>query len=64
MIEVWIKIWYFYRAVNRDPQYFPDPENFNPQRWLTPEGKLRDDMKAYPFGFGRRICPGQHIAVA
>ncbi|XP_006456356.1 hypothetical protein AGABI2DRAFT_211275 [Agaricus bisporus var. bisporus H97] len=51
-------------AVNRDPQYFPEPESFNPQRWLTSEGKLRDDIKAYPFGFGRRICPGQHIAVA
>ncbi|KAF9449630.1 cytochrome P450 [Macrolepiota fuliginosa MF-IS2] len=51
-------------AVGRDPQYFPDPEAFNPQRWLTPEGKIREDLKAYTFGFGRRVCPGQHMAAA
>lgn len=51
-------------AVGRDPEYFPDPESFNPQRWLTPDGKLKEDMKSYPFGFGRRVCPGQHMATA
>ncbi|TFK23725.1 cytochrome P450 [Coprinopsis marcescibilis] len=51
-------------AIGRDPEYFPDPERFNPQRWLTADGKLKEDMKSYPFGFGRRICPGQHIAAA
>jgi len=51
-------------AVGRDPQFFPDPENFNPQRWLTPEGRIKEDLKAYTFGFGRRVCPGQHMAAA
>ncbi|KAJ8076753.1 hypothetical protein AAF712_000376 [Marasmius tenuissimus] len=51
-------------SVGRDPEYFPDPETFNPQRWLTSEGKIRDDIKSYPFGFGRRVCPGQHMATA
>ncbi|KAK7047097.1 hypothetical protein VNI00_006761 [Paramarasmius palmivorus] len=51
-------------SVGRDPAYFPDPETFNPQRWLTSEGKIRDDIKSYPFGFGRRVCPGQHMATA
>ncbi|KAG6806503.1 hypothetical protein H0H93_001189, partial [Arthromyces matolae] len=51
-------------AVGRDPQYFPDPETFNPQRWIRDDGTLRDDLKSYPFGFGRRVCPGQHIATA
>lgn len=51
-------------AIGRDPQFFPDPEAFNPQRWLTPEGKLKEDLKAYTFGFGRRVCPGQHMATA
>jgi cytochrome P450 len=41
-------------AVGRDPEYFPDPEKFDPKKWLTAEGKLRDDLKSYPFGFGRR----------
>ncbi|KAF6758908.1 cytochrome P450 [Ephemerocybe angulata] len=51
-------------AVGRDPEYFPDPESFNPQRWLTGDGKLKEDMKSFPFGFGRRVCPGQHMAVS
>ncbi|KAF9262694.1 cytochrome P450 [Marasmius fiardii PR-910] len=51
-------------SVGRDPQYFPDPETFDPQRWLSPEGKIREDIKSYPFGFGRRVCPGQWIATA
>ncbi|KAF9254961.1 cytochrome P450 [Marasmius fiardii PR-910] len=51
-------------SIGRDPQFFPDPETFNPQRWLTPEGKVREDIKSFPFGFGRRVCPGHHMATA
>ncbi|KAH6903412.1 cytochrome P450 [Coprinopsis sp. MPI-PUGE-AT-0042] len=51
-------------AVGRDPEYFPDPEAFNPQRWLNADGELKEDMKSFPFGFGRRICPGQYMATA
>ncbi|KIM47190.1 hypothetical protein M413DRAFT_440696 [Hebeloma cylindrosporum] len=51
-------------SVGRDPAYFPDPERFDPQRWLTKGGRLRDELKSYTFGFGRRVCPGQHMATA
>ncbi|PBK70377.1 cytochrome P450 [Armillaria solidipes] len=51
-------------SVGRDPAVFPDPETFNPQRWIAADGTLRDDIRSYPFGFGRRVCPGQHIATA
>lgn len=51
-------------SIGRDPAVFPDPEAFNPQRWLHEDGTLRDDLKSYPFGFGRRVCPGQYIAAA
>ncbi|KAM6497593.1 cytochrome P450 [Amanita muscaria] len=51
-------------AIGRDPQYFPDPEKFNPQRWFDSNGKLREDLKNYAFGLGRRVCPGQHIATS
>ncbi|KAG6828014.1 hypothetical protein H0H87_003076 [Tephrocybe sp. NHM501043] len=51
-------------SVGRDPSVFPDPEKFNPQRWLREDGTLREDLRSYPFGFGRRICPGQYIATA
>ncbi|KAF9560649.1 cytochrome P450 [Agrocybe pediades] len=51
-------------SVGRDPAYFPDPEKFDPQRWLTKEGKIKEDLRSYSFGFGRRVCPGQHMATA
>lgn len=50
---------------------YPDPESFRPERWLSPEfpTTYREPLTTYPnmhnwsvYGFGRRICPGQHIA--
>jgi len=49
-------------GIFRDPSVFPSPELFKPERWLTEEGRVRDDLKNFNFGFGRRICPGQHVA--
>jgi cytochrome P450 len=46
---------------------YPEPETFKPERYLTPEGKLDPtvrDPRSVAFGFGRRICPGRHIADA
>ncbi|KAF9058911.1 cytochrome P450 [Rhodocollybia butyracea] len=48
-------------SVGRDPDVFPDPETFEPQRWIAIDSAgraiLRDDLKSYPFGFGRRPTP-------
>ncbi|KAG2137949.1 cytochrome P450 [Suillus clintonianus] len=49
-------------AINRDPDVFPDPHAFYPQRWINDKGLVRDDITSFLYGFGRRICPGQHIA--
>ncbi|KAF8553149.1 cytochrome P450 [Imleria badia] len=49
-------------AISRDPEVFPNPEKFDPQRWIDDDGRLRDNMTSYPFGFGRRVCPGRYVA--
>lgn len=49
-------------AISHDATAFPDPENFDPQRWVEPCGHIRPDLKSFPFGFGRRVCPGQYLA--
>ncbi|KAG2361894.1 hypothetical protein BDR07DRAFT_1376907 [Suillus spraguei] len=49
-------------CIGRDPSVYHDPEVFNPQRWIGPDGEIREDMKLFTFGYGRRACPGVHIA--
>ncbi|KAG2142717.1 cytochrome P450 [Suillus cothurnatus] len=49
-------------CIGRDPSVFHDPEVFNPQRWIGLNGEIREDMKIFTFGFGRRACPGMYIA--
>ncbi|EMD34413.1 hypothetical protein CERSUDRAFT_86534 [Gelatoporia subvermispora B] len=49
-------------AISRDPEVFPEPDTFNPQRWIDDRGHIREDLKFPNFGFGRRICPGQPVA--
>ncbi|KAJ7159023.1 cytochrome P450 [Mycena crocata] len=49
-------------SIGRDAEVFPNPEDFDPQRFITGDGKLRDDFKLFTFGFARRICPGLHLA--
>jgi cytochrome P450 len=53
------------RAVLHDPEVYPDPEVFNPERFLNKDGSLRDDpaMSLF-FGVGKRICPGRHFVEA
>ncbi|KAG8695405.1 hypothetical protein FRC08_007853 [Ceratobasidium sp. 394] len=43
-----------------DPEQYESPMDFNPDRFLksTPE----PDPRKYIFGFGRRVCPGSHVA--
>ncbi|KAI0633734.1 cytochrome P450 [Trametes polyzona] len=49
-------------AISRDPDVYPDPEAFKPARWLDEKRKMREDLKFPNWGFGRRICPGLHVA--
>jgi cytochrome P450 len=48
----------------RDTAYYgEDVEAFRPSRWIREDGSFNDKMKTHQFGFGRRICPGQHVAL-
>ncbi|TFY76981.1 hypothetical protein EWM64_g7032 [Hericium alpestre] len=49
-------------AILHDPDIYPDPEVFDPDRFLTPDGQVKNDpVLTSVFGFGRRICPGRHL---
>jgi cytochrome P450 len=48
--------------MGRDPQYFPDPLRFDPDRF-TPEAKaVRPKFTYFPFGGGNRQCIGESFA--
>ena len=50
------------RAILHDPDVYPEPEIFNPERFLDRDGTLRGDPTlASVFGFGKRVCPGKHL---
>lgn len=49
-------------SISRDPDVYPEPDAFKPQRWIDDQHRLRNDLKFFVYGFGRRICPGQHVA--
>ncbi|KAF8879140.1 cytochrome P450 [Infundibulicybe gibba] len=48
-----------------DPETYPDPFRFDPSRHISSPGKpAQRDPRSICFGFGRRICPGMHLAEA
>ena len=53
------------RAILHDPEIYPDPEEFKPERFLDEDGSVRDDPTlSLVFGIGKRICPGRHFVDA
>ncbi|KAJ7610297.1 cytochrome P450 [Mycena polygramma] len=50
-------------AMLHDPAVYPNPAEFNPDRFLEGDGRTpQPDPRGVAFGFGRRTCPGRDIA--
>ncbi|KAJ6554749.1 cytochrome P450 [Mycena capillaripes] len=52
-------------AILHDERVYPEPHTFKPERFLL-DGKLNPAVKnpEAAFGFGRRLCPGRHMALS
>ena len=49
--------------LHRRPRSWPDPERFDPERFLDERGALARPRGDYlPFGLGPRLCIGRDIA--
>lgn len=55
LISAWV--------VHRRADLWPDPERFDPDRWLPERAAGRPRFAYFPFGGGRRICVGNHFAL-
>jgi len=49
-------------GVHRNPVYFPDPERFDPDRWIPESQARRPRFSYFPFGGGSRGCMGEAVA--
>jgi cytochrome P450 len=49
-------------AVHHDPQLWPDPDVFDPDRFSPEKARERDRWHFIPFAGGARACIGEHFA--
>nr|UEN71138.1 cytochrome P450 4AV17 [Meteorus pulchricornis] len=50
-------------AFQSDPQYYPDPKKFSPERFLEDSKAILNSSTYLPFGDGPRICIGNRFAL-
>jgi len=48
--------------MTRNEEVYPEPEVFNPDRFLHPSSQSAHEHLEAVWGFGRRVCPGRTFA--
>lgn len=49
-------------AMSRDTKYWAKPDDFHPEHFLDPRGKLVMSAAYMPFSAGKRTCIGESLA--
>ncbi len=57
MIVLWLG------SVMKNPKLFPNPESFDPSRFLDETGTFSPDPNILAFSTGKRLCPGKGLAL-
>ncbi|PAA89822.1 hypothetical protein BOX15_Mlig008142g3, partial [Macrostomum lignano] len=48
--------------IHRDPDQFPEPDCFKPERYLDSESRFQASQRLIQFGAGKRACLGESLA--
>ncbi|XP_078677535.1 cytochrome P450 2J2-like [Branchiostoma floridae x Branchiostoma belcheri] len=55
---LFVNLW----SVHHDPQRWPEPDKFDPGRFLDDSGKFQKPEGFIPFSTGHRVCLGEQLA--
>ncbi|XP_068081151.1 cytochrome P450 9e2 [Anabrus simplex] len=56
---IWIPVY----PIHHNPEYYPDPEKFNPERFSDENKNSINPYTYLPFGMGPRLCIGQRFVL-
>ncbi|MFH9262635.1 cytochrome P450 [Streptomyces sp. NPDC017546] len=62
-VEEGTRVWSSQWATHRDARWFPEPEEFRPERWDERDGEEIPEYAWFPFGGGPRVCIGTRFAM-
>lgn len=58
-VNIWIPVY----SIQHDPNYFDNPEKFDPDRFLNDGKRIMSSGAYFPFGIGPRMCIGNRFAL-
>ena len=59
IVEKGLQVMLPVRAIHHDPKYYPNPEEFDPERFSEEEKRKRPPFSYLAFGEGPRLCIGK-----
>jgi cytochrome P450 len=57
------QVFMFQWVTQRDPRFFPEPNEFKPERWTDDFVSQLPKYAYFPFGGGPRVCIGNYFAM-
>ncbi|XP_063289280.1 cytochrome P450 2B1-like [Pelobates fuscus] len=55
-------VYLFLSSAHKDPDFFPNPESFNPENFLDEDGRFKKSEAFLVFAAGKRNCLGESLA--